>query len=275
VTVGGGQRGAADPGERERFDRALRRARASAYATGEFVGQEGFMLASEILALARRAGIAPGVPVLDLCCGAGGPGRLIARELGCRYTGVDASAAAVTMARRRAGDLDCRYEVARIPPVPSGRYDVVLLLETVLAFADKDALLAQVADALPAGGRFAFTIEAGAPLTESERAVMPDADTVWLTPMPEMTGCLERAGLLVRWQADVSRSHLGVVDALLDAFDVHEQDIAQELGPGAVDELVAGHRLWREWLRSGRVRKLAVVAEKAGTGTGTPGRAAG
>ena len=48
------------------------------------------MSASEILSLAARAGIAPGVSVLDVCCGVAGPGRLITRELGCTYVGVDA-----------------------------------------------------------------------------------------------------------------------------------------------------------------------------------------
>ena len=252
-------------GERDRFARVLQPARTSAYPPDEFVGQEGFMLGSEILSLARQAGVGPGVSVLDLCCGAGGPGRLIARELGCEYLGVDADAAGVSMARERAGDLDCRYVVARIPPVPSGRYDVVLLLETRLAFPDKGALLAQVSDALPAGGRFAFTLEAGEPLTEAERAVMPDADTVWLTPLPEVIACLEQVQLSVRWQADVSRSHQVVVDALLDAFRRHARDIAEELGPGAIDELVAGHRLWSDWLQRGRVSKFAVVAQKSGT----------
>jgi SAM-dependent methyltransferase len=251
-----------DESERDRFDRALHRARSSAYPPGEFVGQEGFMLASEITSLARRAGIAPGVCVLDLCCGAGGPGRLIARELGCDYVGVDASPAAVRLAEERAGDLDCRYSVARIPPVPHGRYDVVLMLETMLAFADKGSLLAEVSDALPAGGRFAFTVEAGEPLTAAERAAMPDADTVWLTPLPELVGCLERVGLPVRWQADVSRSHQVVVDALLASFNRHTRDITEQLGPGALDELVAGHRLWSDWLRRRRVRKLAVVAQQ-------------
>jgi SAM-dependent methyltransferase len=259
-----------DRGERARFDRALHPARTSAYPADEFVGQEGFMLASEITLLARQAGVGPGVRVLDLCCGAGGPGRLIARELACEYVGVDASPAAVGLARERAGDLPCRYQVARIPPLPSGRYDVVLLLETVLAFRDKHALVAAVADALPAGGRFAFTLEAGEPLTGAERAAMPDADTVWLTPLQEMTTLLGRVGLPVRWQADVSRSHRLVVDALLDAFRSHDRDITGHLGPGAIDELVAGHRLWSGWLRRGRVRKFAVVAEK----TPTAGRAA-
>ena len=34
--------------DRAPFDRALHRARVSAYAAGQFVGQEGFMTASEI-----------------------------------------------------------------------------------------------------------------------------------------------------------------------------------------------------------------------------------
>src|SRR6478672_7455194 len=112
--------------DRMAFDRALQRARVSAYAEGEFAGQESFMTAGEILALGRRAGIGPGVTVLDLCCGVAGPGRLLSRELGCDYLGVDASAGAVTLARTLAGDLQCRFAVAEVPPVPAGAFDVVL-----------------------------------------------------------------------------------------------------------------------------------------------------
>ena len=120
--------------DRGPFERALRDARASAYAPGEFVGQESFMTAGEIRALAAQAGVGPGVTVLDLCCGIAGPGRLLTRELACAYLGVDASASAVAIARERAGDLPCRFATARIPPLPPGPFDVVLLLETMLAF---------------------------------------------------------------------------------------------------------------------------------------------
>lgn len=248
--------------DRERFDRALRDVRASAYPPGGYVGQEGFMPADEILSLARHAGIRAGTSVLDLCCGAGGPGRLVTSELGCAYVGVDASPVAVALARERTGGLDCRYVVAHVPPVPPGPWDVVLLLETALAFPDKGHLAGEVAGALPEGGRFAFTLEAGAPLTASERAQMPDAGSVWPTPLPELVAELEAVGLTVRWQADVTWSHVRVVDALLRAFDAHAHDLAERLWPGAVDELVAGHRLWRTWLREGRMAKHAVVAVK-------------
>jgi SAM-dependent methyltransferase len=234
----------------------------SAYPPGEFVEQESFMRATEIRALAGHAGIAPGVSVLDLCCGVAGPGRLITRELGCTYLGVDSSSSAIDIARESAGELPCRFQVSRIPPIPPGPFDVVLLLETILAFPEKEALLQDISAALTTGGRFAFTMEEGLPLTESERERMPDADTVWLTPLPEMLTYLERVGMVVRWQDDCSRSHLAVADSLTTAFAADARAIAAQIGRRALEELLAAHQLWSEWLRQERVRKLAFVAEK-------------
>lgn len=248
--------------ERARFVQALQQARATAYAPGDFVEQESFMRAAEIRALAERAGIAPGVTVVDLCCGVAGPGRFITRELGCTYLGVDSSSSALEIARERAGDLPCRFELARIPPIPPGPFDVVLLLETMLAFPDKETLLDEITRALKPGGRFAFTLEEGLPLTEAERERMPDADTVWLIPLSEMLAYLERAGLRVRWQEDVSRSHRTVADSLRNAFAADATAIAGQIGRGALEDLLAAHRLWSDWLQEGRVRKFAFVAER-------------
>jgi len=247
--------------ERAPFDRALRRAREAAYEPGEYVEQESFMRAGEIRELAERAGVAPGVSVLDLCCGVAGPGRFVTRELGCAYVGVDASASAVDIARVRAGALPCRFEVAQVPPLPAGTFEVVLLLETMLAFADKETLVESVAQVLRPGGRFAFTLEEGVPLSDAERERMPDADTVWLTPLEEMHALLERSGLAVRWQDDWSRSHRATADALVDAFAADATAITSVIGRDALDDLLAAHRLWSEWLATGRVRKIALVAE--------------
>jgi hypothetical protein len=139
----------------------------------------------------------------------------------------------------------------------------VLLLETMLAFEDKDALVREIAAALRPGGRFAFTLEEGPPLTTAERAAMPDADTVWLTPLDEMATSLERAGLVVTWQEDHSRPHRAMAQALAGAFAADAANITAQIGRHALDELLAAHRLWVEWLDEGRVRKLALVAELA------------
>jgi SAM-dependent methyltransferase len=250
--------------DRAPFDLALHRARVSAYDPGEYVGQEGFMTAGEIRALAEQAGVGPGVEVLDLGCGVGGPGRLLAREFGCGYLGVDFSASAVAIARERARELPCRFAVAQVPPLPvAGPFDVVLLLEAMLAFEDADALVRDIASVLRPGGRLAFTLEAGSPLTAAERLAMPDADTVWLTPWDEFARALDRAGLVVTWQEDHSRAHRATAQALAAAFAADAEGIATHVGRRALDDLLAAHHLWIEWLDAGRVRKLALVAERA------------
>ena len=241
---------------------ALGRARATAYAAGEYVGQESFMRAAEIRRLAHQARVGPGVSVLDLCCGVAGPGRMITAESGCRYLGVDQSASALATARQLAGDLPCRFEQAHLPPLPEGRFEVVLLLETMLAFPDKEALVGDVARTLEPGGRFAFTVEEGRPLTRQEQAWMPAADTVWPIELAKLTGVLRNAGLAVTWQQEHSSAHHAIATALLRCYRADSAVIAGQIGEQATAELITAHQLWSDWLGSGRVRKFAMVAEK-------------
>jgi hypothetical protein len=73
---------------------------------------------------------------------------------------------------------------------------------------------------------------------------------------------LDRAGLAVTWQEDHSRAHRATAQALADAFAADAEAIAAAIGRRALHELLAAHRLWIEWLAAGRVRKLALVAER-------------
>jgi SAM-dependent methyltransferase len=241
---------------------ALDRARAAAFPADEYAGQESFMRAGEIRALAHQAAVGRGVSVLDLCCGTAGPGRMITAESGCRYLGVDQSARALAIARQLASHLPCHFEQAHIPPLPGGRFEVILLLETMLAFPDKNALADEVARVLEPGGRFGFTVEEGRALTEEERALMPGADTVWPVQLPELTGVLREAGLTVTWQREYSSSHQAAAAALLRSYEADAFPIAAEIGTRATADLITSHRLWSDWLTSGRVRKFAMVAEK-------------
>jgi len=199
------------------------------------------MRAGEVRTLAHQARIGPGVSVLDLCCGVAGPGRMITAESGCHYLGVDHSASALAT---------------------GGRFEVVLLLETMLAFRDKEALAGEVARVLEPGGRFAFTVEEGRPLTQQERARMPGADTVWLIELAELTGVLRNAGLTVTWRQEYSSAHRAIATALLRCYRADSPQIAGQIGTQATAELIIAHQLWSDWLGSGRVRKFAMVAEK-------------
>ena len=220
------------------------------------------MRAGEIRELGLRAGIGRGTRVLDLCCGIAGPGRYLTRTLGCRYLGVDRSERAIRMARQRALGLPCAFRVEQVPPVPAGPFEVVLLLETMLAFADKPPLLRGIARALEPGGRFGCTLEAGSPLTGPERQRMPGADTVWLTPPETIRPMLECAGLAVRWEDDVTAAHRDTAASLLRSYEADSAAIRAEIGSAEMDDLLTAHRLWVDWLSSGRVRKIALVAER-------------
>jgi ubiquinone/menaquinone biosynthesis C-methylase UbiE len=226
------------------------------------VGQESFMRAGEIRTLAHRAGIGPGVSVLDLCCGMGGPGRMVTAESGCRYLGVDCSASALAAATDLARGLPCRFEQALLPRMPDGRFEVVVLLETILAFPDKEALVAEVTRVLEPGGRFAFTLEEGPPLIWQEQAQMPGADTVWLVELAELTGVLREAGLTVVWCQEYSSAHHAIASALHRSYRADSLQIAGQIGTRATAELITSHQLWSQWLGNGRVRKFAMVAEK-------------
>lgn len=219
------------------------------------------MRAGEIRQLARRARIGPGSSVLDLCCGVAGPGRLLTAELGCSYLGVDYSFDALEVARDLAGDLPCRFEQMHVPPLPDERFEVVLLLETMLAFPDKKALLEAVMRVLEPGGRFAFTLEEGSPLTASEQARMPDADTVWLIELAEWTRLLREVGFKVTWQEEWTSSHQATATSLLQAIRSESAEVAQLVGEKALVELITAHELWSAWLGCGRVRKFAQVVE--------------
>jgi ubiquinone/menaquinone biosynthesis C-methylase UbiE len=226
------------------------------------VGQESFMRAGEIRTLAHQARVGPGVSVLDLCCGVAGPGRMITAESGCHYLGVDCSASALATARERAGNLPCRFEQVHLPPLPEGHFEVVLLLETMLAFPGKQVLVGEVARALEPGGRFAFTVEEGRPLTRQERARMPAADTVWPIELAELTGVLGKAELTVSWRQEYSSSHHATATALLRCYRAAAPQLAGQIGAQATADLITAHQLWSDWLGSGRVRKFAIVAEK-------------
>ena len=240
---------------------ALGRAQATAYPAGEYVGQESFMRAAEVRRLAHQARVGPGVPVLDLCCGVAGPGRMITAESGCRYLGVDQSASALATARQLAGELPCRFEQAHLPPLPEGRFEVVLLLETMLAFPDKEALVGEVARTLEPGGRFAFTVEEG---RRSPGRSSPDARRRY--------GLARRAGgidgraaqrgagrdLAAGVQLRTPRGGDRAASVLPGRFSSDRGQIGEQ----ATAELITAHQLWNDWLGSGRVRKFAMVAEK-------------
>lgn len=98
--------------------------------------------------LARRAAIRPGMAVLDVCAGLGGPARFLAHRFGVRVTGVD-----LTQSRCAAGTrltalvrLTPRVRLlradAQVLPFRAGAFDAAVSQEGLLHVPDKAVVLA-------------------------------------------------------------------------------------------------------------------------------------
>ncbi|MDI4235821.1 class I SAM-dependent methyltransferase [Bradyrhizobium sp. Arg237L] len=112
--------------------------------------------------LARLAGIAAEMSVLDVGSGVGGPARFLAATYGCRVTGVDLSDPFVDAARyltERTGQGErVSFETASALDLPfdDGHFDVVLLQHVAMNISDRARLYREIRRVLKAGGRFAI-----------------------------------------------------------------------------------------------------------------------
>jgi SAM-dependent methyltransferase len=112
--------------------------------------------------LFKRAGLAPGMQVLDLGCGAGDVSLLAASFVGPsgRVVGVDQNAESVAFARHRAqlAGLDrVSFETASLQEYePSQRFDAIVGRLILLYLPDPGALLRKLAAHLSDGGVMAF-----------------------------------------------------------------------------------------------------------------------
>jgi sarcosine/dimethylglycine N-methyltransferase len=255
-------------GRRARLAAALRPAHVRAHREGEYVGQESFISAGEILDLARVAGVDARTGVLDLCCGSGGPALHLARQTGCRIVGVDRSSEAIHLARASAEHQGLGRRATFIasdalcPPIDDASFDAVLLYETMLAFEDKRRLVHVVRRLLRPGGRFGLTFEEGRPLSSAERRCIPEDEEVWLIPESEFRVLLKSAGFRVRRVEDHTATHAEVARRLAVALRRDRAPIAAAMGSQASNELILAHERWVEWLNARRVRKLGVVAQR-------------
>ena len=116
--------------------------------------------APQTVEMAKTLGLAPGVAVLDVGSGIGGPARYFARTWGADVTGVDLTPAFVELAT----DLTARTGLAdRVRfvegsaldlPFEDGRFDLATMNHVGMNIADKARVFAEVRRVLKPGGRF-------------------------------------------------------------------------------------------------------------------------
>lgn len=112
--------------------------------------------------LACDAGLEPDMHVLDVGSGVGGPSRYIAKEIGCRVTGLDLTeeyCRAAQMLAMRIGLSDLvTYQQgdACALPFPDAAFDVVWTQHTAINISDKTTLYQETFRVLKPGGVLAI-----------------------------------------------------------------------------------------------------------------------
>jgi SAM-dependent methyltransferase len=151
-----------DPFYRDFYSPLMRQIRQEAY--GEDIGQHSWVIAAELRGDVSRLNLSESSRFLDLGCGPCGPLCHIVRHIGCRGTGIDLSAPALTAGRRCAASMGIEklvslHEVSLNESLPfaADSFDAAMALDVVLHVMDRRQLFREVARVLSIGRRFLFT----------------------------------------------------------------------------------------------------------------------
>lgn len=166
-------------------------------------------------ALARLAALRPGMRVLDIGSGVGGPARTLAAEFGCHVTGIDITAEycrAAEMLTEKVGlSAQVQFQCGNALDMPFGdqAFDAVWSQNTMMNMEDKARLFAEVHRVLRPGGLFAFEVVLCGPVGEPRYpAFWASSPAISFLVSPEqIQGLLAVAGLREQlWQDTTQRT---------------------------------------------------------------------
>jgi cyclopropane fatty-acyl-phospholipid synthase-like methyltransferase len=142
--------------------RALEEVRKETY--GEDFGQSSWVTGDEYRGFFKKLELLSGERVLDVGCGSGGPVLFLARETGCRVTGVDINEAGIRAGEplaREAGMQDSvtfrLADVCEPLTFPEGAFDAIVCMDVLCHLRDRGRIFKDWHRVLRSGGRVLVT----------------------------------------------------------------------------------------------------------------------
>lgn len=216
-----------------------------------------------------RAGITPGMHVLDLGCGVGGAARYLAQDRACRVTGIDLTEEFITVAREltaRCGLSEkAAFEQADALDLPfeSATFDHAWSHNVTMNIADKIGFAAEAARVLKPGARLSLAELAKGPAGEPPFPLPWARDPAhsFLATPAEMRDALEGGGLRVIEQIDDTEIYLA---SAREAAARAAQEPRPPLGPFLVmgDDLPERSSNVSQARIEGRIVDQFFIAEK-------------
>jgi 27-O-demethylrifamycin SV methyltransferase len=226
--------------------------------------------------LAKRAGAAPGMKVLDIGCGTGGPAICLAQEFGCRVVGISTSRVGVERARRRAMDAglngNASFHVAdgTATGFADQAFDLVWIMETSHLIPDKQRLLRESVRLLPPGGKLALcdiVLGRETPLDEvlklrADFATLQEVfGRVKTQPLEGYARILEEIGLHAEFQ-DVSAQVLPTFVHWKQNAERHAQEVSELLSGNELEKFLRSCDIMARFWKDRRLGYALLVATK-------------
>ena len=131
---------------------------------GADFGQSSWVTADEYLRFFQLVDLKPTDHVLDVGCGSGGPALFVAREVGCRVTGVDFNDAGIraglTLAQHAGLQNQIEFRHADVRgglPFPEQAFDVIVCMDVLCHLLDRRSVFSEWHRVLRPGGRLLVT----------------------------------------------------------------------------------------------------------------------
>ena len=221
--------------------------------------------------LAQKAGITASSVVLDVCSALGGPARHLARTIGCRVVGLDATPKMCDEAQRRTraagleGKVTCKLGNALDMPFRALSFDVVWGQDAWCYVSDKARLISECVRVTRPGGVVAFTdwLETGPMGDDRWTALNSFMVFPYLETLDGYARLAEAAGLEVLEREDLSPDFARHVQGYLDALtNGHRAAIVAAYGQAMYDSVEHGLALWRNASAAGQVGRGRIIARK-------------
>ena len=174
--------------------------------------------------------------IVDLACGAGGPGAWVAHETSARLVGIDLSRVGLRLAAKRAEAHHISHAAFIVGsvdhmPLRDGSAVGVMSLDSLQYVPDKRTTLFEVARILDRRGRFAFTA------FEVDAARVAGVPVLGIDPVSDYSALLRDVGFAVEIYEETPGWHDRLV-AAYSAVIAAAPTLRSELGDNAMDSLL-------------------------------------
>jgi ubiquinone/menaquinone biosynthesis C-methylase UbiE len=199
----------------------------------------GFLTLTEANRMLEMLEVREGGVLVDLACGAGGPGLWAAQQAGATLVGIDPATAGLAAARDRAGKVGlaqrARFQQGTFERtgLPDGFADAVMTIEAFQYAPDKAAACAEFFRILKPGGRVAIVC------FEVDPSKVEGLPVLGVDPVPDYAPVLGNAGFTI----DVYEETPGWADrvyptfsALVDASDALNAEMGEPAAAGTLSE---------------------------------------